>query len=172
MGQVVQYKNFNDHLHGEKQEYITDDFNSIKLKLASFRASGGGDGCGDIQGGLIRALEQMKLSPYDNYSHLILIVGDYANHVDTIGCNVREYINGMSIEEVWYYIYEDILSFANIKIMFMPIYPAGIKCTMKRMEQALGNTIVESAEVTTETNFVEVVTSTTVNEYKRFIGIS
>ena len=172
VGQVVQYKNFHDRLHGENTECISSDFEWLKYKLASFRASGGGDGCGDIQGGLIRALEQMKQPPYDKYNHLILVVGDYAYHGDTPGCKVTEYVNGESIYTVWYKIYEDILMFENIRIMFMPIYPAQIRLTMKRIQSALGSEIVDSAEVTTETNFVQVVTNTTIKEYKRFVGIS
>ena len=172
VGQVVQYKNFHDTLYGETAEYITSDFTKLKNKLASFRTSGGGDGCGDIQSGLLRALEQMKKHPYDKYNHLIMVVGDYAYHGDTKGCHVDKYINGKSIYTVWNEIYRDIRSFPKIRVMFMPISPAEIKLTMERMQKALGSKIVDSAEVTTETNFVQVVTDTTITEYKRFVGIS
>lgn len=172
VGQVVQYKNFHDTFCGDTAEYITNDFNRLKSKLASFRTSGGGDGCGDVQGGLLRALEQMKQSPYNSYNHLILIVGDYAYHGDTPGCTVDKYVNGKSIYTVWEEIYRDIKSFKGIRVMFMPVSVAEIRLTMKRMQSALGPNIVDSAEVTTETNFVEVVTKTTISEYKRFIGIS
>ena len=172
MGQVVQYKNFNDTLYGETTEYITDDFTKLQAKLASFRTSGGGDGCGDIQGGLLRALVQMKRSPYNKYNHLILVVGDYAYHGDTPGCRVTKYVNGESINSVWNTLYRDIRSFSNIRIMFMPVSEAVITLTMKRMQSALGSKIVDSAPVTTETNFVKMVTDTAITEYKRFVGIS
>ena len=176
VGQVVQYKNFNgrcyEQLYGETANYITNDFNRLKNKLASFRTSGGGDGCGDVQGGLVRALEQMKQAPYNTYNHLILVVGDYAYHGDTPGCSVKTFVNGKSIYTVWDEVYNDIRSFKGIRVMFMPISPAEIRLTMQRMQNALGPKIVDSAEVTTETNFVEVVTNTAVTEYKRFIGIS
>ena len=176
VGQVVQYKNFNgssnETLHGETAEYITHDFGKLRNKLASFRTSGGGDGCGDVQGGLIRALGQMKQAPFNTYNHLILVVGDYACHRDRPGCRVTNYVNGKSIETVWDEIYRDIRSFTGIRVMFMPISPAQIKLTMARMQSALGPKIVDSAEVTNQTNFVQVVTQTAITEYKRFIGIS
>ena len=85
---------------------------------------------------------------------------------------MTNFTNGESIETVWEEIYRDIRSFNGIRVMFMPIRPAEIKLTMDRMQRALGPKIVNSAEVTTETNFVQVVTQTAITEYKRFIGIS
>lgn len=176
VAQVVQYKSFScyscDTMDGELAEYITHNFSDLKTKLSSFRASGGGDGCGDVQGGLIRALEQMKQAPYNTYNHLILVVGDYACHRDRPGCRVTNYTNGKSIETVWEEIYRDIRSFKGIRVMFMPIQPAQIKLTMGRMQSNLGSDIVDSAVVTNQTNFVQVVTQTAITEYKRFIGIS
>ena len=176
VGQVVQYKNFRgstyDDLPGEKEEYITNDFDRLKHKLASFRSSGGCDGCGDIQGGLIRALEQMKQPEYVDYSHLVLIVGDYPYHGDKPGCSVKTFMDGRNINDVWKDLYTEIRGFKEIRIMFMPVSCGQIVNTMKRMQSELGPEIVDSAEVTTETNFIEVVTQTTVTEYKRFIGIS
>ena len=54
----------------------------------------------------------------------------------------------------------------------MPVSDAVITKTMERMQSALGPEIVDSAEVTNQTNFVQVVTQTAITEYKRFIGIS
>ena len=176
VGQVVQYKNYSGHkydnMFGDNEEYITHDFERLKNKLASFVACGGCDGCGDVQGGLIRALEQMKKPKYKNHNHLILVVGDYACHGDTPGCRVTQYCTGESISYLWGKIYEDIRAFKNIRIKFMPINPARIRLTMKRMQRALSNEIVDNSEVTTETNFASVIMMTAINEYKRFIGIS
>ena len=179
MGQVVQYKDYADTMTGERSEYITDNFTKLKDKLATFEADGGASGCGcdygwceDIQGGIIRALEQMKRSPYNKYNHLILVVGDYPNHGDHKNCKLTCTKNGENINTIWNNIYRDIRSFSNIRIMFMPVSENVITLTMKRMQSALGSKIVDSAPVTTETNFVKMVTDTAITEYKRFVGIS
>ena len=176
VGQVVQYKDFEDTLHGEKVERITSDFEWLKYKLASFRASGGGDTCEDIQGGLIRALEQMNQPPYDKYNHLILVVGDAHNHEDGNKGNGCSYdfneTYKMSFDEVWTVIYRRIRRFKGIRVMFMPVSDDLLLRTAFAMQSALGSEIVDSAAVTTETNFVQVVTNTTIKEYKRFVGIS
>ena len=179
VAQVVQYKDYADEMTGETAEYITHDFGKLKDKLASFCPDGGDDGCDcdyglceDIQGGLIRALRQMKQAPYNTYNHLILVVGDYPNHGDHPRCTLSHTKNGESINKLWNIIYKDIRSLPSIRVMFMPVSDAVITNTMDRMQRALGPKIVDSAEVTTETNFVQVVTQTAITEYKRFIGIS
>ena len=40
------------------------------------------------------------------------------------------------------------------------------------MQSALGSEIVDSTAVATETDFIRVITNTTIQEYKRFVGIS
>ena len=178
VGQVVQYKDYADTMTGERSEYITDNFTKLKDKLATFEADGGDSGadrfcwCEDIQGGLIRALEQMKQSPYNTYNHLILVVGDHPNHGETDDCKIKNSGKLQTISKQWDRIYRDIHSLYSIRIMFMPISPANITHTMKRMQSALGSKIVDSAPVTTETNFVKMVTDTAITEYKRFVGIS
>ncbi|CBK22809.2 uncharacterized protein [Blastocystis hominis] len=178
VGQVVQYKDYRDVYTGEKEEYITNDFEKLKSKLSTFDADGGSSGarkfcwCEDIQGGLIRALKQIKLSEYLEYYHLILIVGDYPNHLDLTDCGVALTDEVEQIKDKWNTIYEEIRSIPKIRIMFMPVSCGEIVNTMKRMQSELGSEIVDSAEVTTETNFIEVVTQTAITEYKRFIGIS
>ena len=178
VGQVVQYKDYEDKMTGETSEYITDDFTILKRKLASFSANGGSSGadefcwCEDIQGGLIRALEQMKRSPYNTYNHLILVVGDYPNHGETKNCHVNDSKKLRTIRQQWNSIYKDIRSFSNIRVMFMPVNEIEITHTMRRMQSALGTNIVDSAPVTTETDFVKMVTDTAITEYKRFVGIS
>ena len=178
VGQVVQYKDYRDIYTGEKEEYITNDFEKLKSKLSTFDADGGSSGarkfcwCEDIQGGLIRALKQIKLSEYLEYYHLILIVGDYPNHLDLTDCGVALTDEVEQIKDKWNTIYEEIRSIPKIRIMFMPVSCGEIVNTMKRMQSELGSEIVDSAEVTTETNFIEVVTQTAITEYKRFIGIS
>ena len=164
---------------GETAEYITNDFGRLRNKLATFCPDGGDDGigcgfglCEDVQGGLIRALEQMKRPPYNTYNHLILIVGDYPNHGDHPDCGITHTYNGESIEGLWNNIYRDIRSLPSIRVMFMPVSASKITLTLERMRSALGSEIVDSAIASTETNFVEVVTKTTITEYKRFIGIS
>ena len=47
VGQVVEYKDFNDTI--SSTEFITEDFTRLKVKLATFDADGGGDYCEDIQ---------------------------------------------------------------------------------------------------------------------------
>ena len=149
----------------------------MKNKLASFKATGGADGagcgsnCEDIQGGLIRALEQMKKSPFRKYNHLMLIVGDYPNHGDFDFCKIEKNKDGEVLKDVWERIYGDIRRFRNIRIMFMPVNVAEIVTTMKRMRDALGTDIVDSTPANRD-NFVKIVTQTAVNEYKRFVGIS
>ena len=172
VGQVVQYKDFGDSLLGDTEEFITNDFKRLERKLATFEASGGGDTCEDIQGGLIRALEQMKRSPYNTYNHLILVVGDYPNHGETKNCHVNDSKKLRTIRQQWNSIYKDIRSFSNIRVMFMPVNEIEITHTMRRMQSALGTNIVDSAPVTTETDFVKMVTDTAITEYKRFVGIS
>ena len=179
VGQVVQYKDFKDTLTGETAEYITHDFGKLRKKLASFCPDGGTSGmpcgfgwCEDIQGGLIRALGQMKQAPYNTYNHLILIVGDYPNHGDHSKCGLTHTKSGVSVDELWNKIYNDIRSLPSIRVIFMPVSDAVITKTMERMQSVLGPKIVDSAEVTNQTNFVQVVTQTAITEYKRFIGIS
>ena len=176
VGQVVQYKDFNDVLTGDRNVCITSDFNRLKSQLASFVACGGGDACEDIQGGLIRALDQMEQSKYINYNHLILIVADANNHEDGNegnGCDYSENVQyNTSFAKVWEMIYKRVRTFNSIRIMFMPVSNSSLEKTAKIMEKGLGNKIVTTAPVTTETNFVEVVTKTAINEYKRIIGIS
>ena len=179
VAQVVQYKDYADEMTGELAEYITHNFGKLRNKLASFCPDGGASGlhcgyglCEDIQGGLIRALEQMKQAPYNTYNHLILVVGDYPNHGDHPRCTLSHTKNGESIEKLWNKIYNDIRSLPSIRVMFMPVSDAVITKTMDRMQRALGPKIVDSAQVTTETNFVQVVTQTAITEYKRFVGIS
>ena len=176
VAQVVQYKDFNDVITGDTAEYITHNFSDLKNKLSKFNASGGGDTCEDIQGGLIRALEQMKQAPYNTYNHLILVVADAHNHEDNsteYRCDYTHNITyNKSFSQVWDDIYVMIKRFKNIKIMFMPVSNQLLLRTAQIMYNALGSEIVDSAEVTTETNFVQVVTQTAITEYKRFIGIS
>ena len=177
VGQVVQFKDYADIMVGEQEEYITSDIARLKNKLASFKATGGADGagcgsnCEDIQGGLIRALEQMKKSPFRKYNHLMLIVGDYPNHGDFDFCKIEKNKDGEVLKDVWERIYGDIRRFRNIRIMFMPVNVAEIVTTMKRMRDALGTDIVDSTPANRD-NFVKIVTQTAVNEYKRFVGIS
>ena len=177
VGQVVQFKDYADNMVGEQDEYITSDFARLKNKLASFKATGGADGagcgsnCEDIQGGLIRALEQMKKPPFRKYNHLMLIVGDYPNHGDFDFCKIDKNKDGELLRDVWERIYNDIRKFRSLRIMFMPVNVAEIVTTMKRMRNALGTEIVDSTPANRD-NFVKIVTQTTVNEYKRFVGIS
>ena len=56
--------------------------------------------------------------------------------------------------------------------MFMPVSNNNLERTANIMQKGLGKTIVNSAPVTTETNFVKMVTDTAITEYKRFVGIS
>lgn len=176
VGQVVQYKDFPDILSGETEEYITNDFERLKVKLATFKASGGGDTCEDIQGGLIRALEQMEQSPYKSYNHLILIVADAYNHLgkdEDSACSYTHYHEGnKSFSQVWEEIYERIRQFKSIKIMFMPVRNDSVLRTARLMQSTLGKKIVDSAPVTHETDFAKVIAETAVAEYKRIIGIS
>ena len=176
VGQVVQYKDFRDTLTGELEEFITNDFDRLKQKLASFNARGGGDTCEDIQGGLIRALEQIKRPEYKEYNHLILIVADAHNHEDgkeDDGCDYyRNVTYGKSFASVWEDIFEMIRQFKSIRIMFMPVSNRLLLRTARIMQSALDSNVVNSAPVTTETNFVDIITRTTEAEYKRFIGIS
>ena len=179
VGQVVQYKDYADVMYGDTAEFITSDFNLLKNKLASFRASGGKDGigcsfgwCEDIQGGLIRALEQVKQAPYNTFNNLILVVGDFPNHGDNKKCEITHTLQGNCINDIWDKIFEDIRSLPKIRVLFMPINRSSIKLTMRRMRAALGETIVSSTAVTKETDFARIVTETAISEYIRFIGIS
>ena len=177
VGQVVQYKDYADKMTGETDEYITNNFSRLKKKLATFEAKGGADGagcgknCEDIQGGLIRALEQIKTKRYRRYNHLILIVGDYPNHGDFDQCTITRNRNNIKIEDVWNQIYSDIRSLDSIRIMFMPVYNAEIVTTMNRMRNALGDSIVDIRPAN-EGNFTQIVTETCINEYMSFAGIS
>ena len=56
--------------------------------------------------------------------------------------------------------------------MFMPTGDATITYTMKRMQSVLTSKIVDSTVITSETNYVQVITQTAVDEYKRIVGIS
>ena len=178
VGQVVQYKDYIDSMIGETDEYITSGFERLKKKLASFKARGGSSGaptfcwCENIQGGLIRAIEQIKKPNYYGYDHLILIAGDYPNHLDLPDCKIATTDKASEIESQWKVIYEEIRSIPSIRIMFMPVSCGEIVNTMKRMQSELGPEIVDSAEATTETDFVDVITYTAVTEFKRFIGIT
>ena len=176
VGQVVQYKDFRDSLTGELEEYITNDFDRLKQKLASFKASGGGDTCEDIQGGLIRALEQIMRPEYKEYNHLILIVADAHNHEDGKEDNGCDYYRNVTYEKsfasVWEDIYEMIRQINSIRVMFMPVSNRLLLKTAGIMQSVLGTKLVNSVPVTTETNFAEIITNTTVTEYKKFIGIS
>ena len=175
--QVVQYKDYADKMVGEVEEYITGDVSRLKNKLNSFKANGGADGagcgsnCEDIQGGLIRALEQMKKPPFRNYNHLVLIVGDYPNHGDFDQCKITKNRDGELLDDVWERIYKEIRSLNSVHIMFMPVNFAEIVTTMKRMQRKLGTDIVNSTSAN-RSNFVKIITETTVNEYKKFVGIS
>ena len=110
------------------------------------------------------------------YNHLILVVADAHNHEDNsteYRCDYTHNITyNKSFSQVWDDIYVMIKRFKNIKIMFMPVSNQLLLRTAQIMYNALGSEIVDSAEVTTETNFVQVVTQTAITEYKRFIGIS
>ena len=179
VAQVVQYKDYADRMYGETAEYITNDINKLKTKLESFDVDGGNAGmdceygwCEDVQGGLIRALEQMKKPPYNTYNHLILVVGDYPNHGDHPDCEITHTLKGDSIDGLWQNIYRDIRSLPRVRVMFMPTGDATITYTMKRMQSVLTSKIVDSTVITSETNYVQVITQTAVDEYKRIIGIS
>ena len=179
VGQVVQYKDYDDYMTGETEEYITNNFRKLESKLSTFRPDGGSDGigcgygwCEDIQGGLIRALEQMKKPPYNTYNHLILVVGDYPNHGDHPNCRITHTLKGDSIDGLWQNIYRDIRSLPRVRVMFMPTGDATITYTMKRMQSVLTSKIVDSTVITSETNYVQVITQTAVDEYKRIVGIS
>ena len=54
----------------------------------------------------------------------------------------------------------------------MPVSNRLLLNTAEMMQFALGSNLVNSASVTTETNFVEIITRTIATEYKRFIFIS
>ena len=56
--------------------------------------------------------------------------------------------------------------------MFMPVSNRLLLKTASIMQSVLGTKLVNSVPVTTETNFAEIITNTTVTEYKKFIGIS
>ena len=176
VGQVVQYKDFKDELTGELDEYITSDFNRLKNKLATFEADGGGDTCEDIQGGLIRALEQIMRPEYKDYNHLILIVADAHNHEDgneDVGCDYDQNVTyGKSFASVWEDIYDMIRKISNIRIMFMPVSNHYLERTAKIMEKGLGSSIVNTSILSTEENYGEVITSVVRSEYKRFISIT
>ena len=173
VAQVVQYKDFNDELTGVTDEFITNYFYHLEYKLSSFRASGCGDTCEDIQGGLIRALDEMEREPYDKYNHLVLIVGNAHNHEDyDEDCSyTKNATYKKSFAGVWDDIYCRIRRFRSIRVMFMPVSGNLLLRTAKIMESGLGSSIVDSASVSTEEDFVDIVTKTTVREYKRFIGI-
>ena len=179
VGQVVQYKDYADKMTGETDEYITNNFSRLKKKLATFEAKGGHSGqccdfklCEDIQGGLIRALEQITKEEYRDYNHLILIVGDNPNHGETDYCELTQTLSGEYIDDLWFEIYEKIRLIHKIRVMFMPVNSDAILATMQRMQIFLGKQIVSSTMVTTETNFADIVTSTTLTEYMGFLGIS
>ena len=178
VGQVVQYKDYADKMTGETEEYITNDFSRLKNKLASFEAKGGADGagcgknCEDIQGGLLRALEQITKEPYRNYNHLILIVGDYPNHGEDDYCELTQTLSGEYISDLWDDIYQKIRLIRKIRVMFMPVNSDDILATMHRMQLSLGKQIVSSTMISTETNFADIVKSTTLTEYCGFLGIS
>ena len=176
VGQVVQYKDFKDELTGELEEYITNDFDRLKNKLASFNAKGGGDTCEDIQGGLIRALEQMRQPEYRDYNHLVLIVADAHNHEDDTEDDCCDYFQNVTYEKsfgsVWEDIYDMIRDFQKIRIMFMPVSNHDLERTAMIMEKGLGSLIVNTSILSTEENYGEVITRVVTSEYKRFISIS
>ena len=176
VGQVVQYKDFKDELTGELEEYITNDFDRLKNKLASFNAKGGGDTCEDIQGGLIRALEQMSQPEYKDYNHLVLIVADAHNHEDgkeDCGCDYRQNVTyEKSFASVWEDIYDMIRDFQRIRIMFMPVSSHDLERTAKILEKGLGSYIVNISTLSTEENYGDAITRVVTSEYKRFISIS
>ena len=179
VGQVVQYKDYADKMTGETEEYITNNFSRLKNKLASFEAKGGHSGlhcdfrwCENIQGGLLRALEQITKEPYRDYNHLILIVGDYPNHGEDDYCELTQTLSGEYISDLWDDIYQKIRLIRKIRVMFMPVNSDDILATMQRMRMSLGKQIVSSTMVSTETNFAEIVKSTTLTEYCGFLGIS
>ena len=123
---------------------------------------------------MIRALDEMEREPYDKYNHLVLIVGNAHNHEDyDEDCSyTKNATYNKSFAGVWDDIYCRIRRFESIRVMFMPVSGNLLLRTAKIMERGLGSEIVDSASASTETDFVDIVTKTTVREYKRFIGIS
>lgn len=110
------------------------------------------------------------------YNHLILIVADAHNHEDgkeDDGCDYyRNVTYEKSFASVWEDIYEMIRQINSIRVMFMPVSNRLLLKTASIMQSVLGTKLVNSVPVTTETNFAEIITNTTVTEYKKFIGIS
>ena len=171
VGQVVEYKDFNDTI--SSTEFITEDFTRLKAKLATFDADGGGDYCEDIQDGFERAIVEMK--KYKDYNHMILVCADAPNHVDDdSSCDYEKNVrHNKSFDSVWKMIYADLRRFHSLKVLFMPVIGDGLMKTAEIMEEGLGKEIVMSQSVSKDgSEFSNCLMDTIRDGFRRLPGIS
>ena len=143
VGQVIQYKDYSERNETDNRCSITSDIDDIKRRLDGFDADGGGDcglcngWCEDMHYGVECALNNMEESPYKDYAHLMLIVGDYCCHGDdpnTI-CGKRDHpFLHVTIRDLWPLYFERMKRFENLQIKFIPIDSYNIRYTYDRFK--------------------------------------
>ena len=175
VGQIVQYKDYHDRCNADNNCSITSDINELERRLHSFDADGGSDcGCEDMHYAIECALNNMEKSPYKDYAHLLLIVGDINCHGDYDGCSCSERIHpdfGIPITEVWPRYFRRMKNFNNLQISFIPIRNNRLTYTFNRFKSDSG------LNVTCENNtsgdmLSEIIESISETHYRKLIGIS
>ena len=145
VGQIIQYKDYSERNRADNNCSITSDIDELRKRLKEFHAFGGGDGgisgcngwCEDMHYGVECALNNMEKSPYKDYAHLMLIVGDYCCHGDdpnTI-CGKRDHpFLHVTIRDLWPLYFERMKRFENLQITFIPIDRDDIHYTYDRFK--------------------------------------
>ncbi|KAM7454618.1 hypothetical protein BLSTO_04623 [Blastocystis sp. subtype 1] len=145
VGQIIQYKDYDDSFDNSCR--ITSDFSELRGVLEGFRATGGSGCCGseDIQYGVKCALANMRQSQYKDYYHMMVIVGDAANHGDYEGCECYSMSNPLegnrSYDSVWEERFAEMRSIQNLQVWFMPIRDR-IRLTYERFRSNLRNVYI------------------------------
>ena len=138
VGQVIQYKDYSERYRTDNNCSITSDIDELKRRLDGFRVVGGSFcGCEDMHYAIECALNNMEKSPYKDYAHLMLIVGDYCCHGDDpdTRCGMRDHpFLHVTIRDLWPLYFERMKRFENLQITFIPIDRDNIHYTYDRFK--------------------------------------
>lgn len=183
VGQVIEYKDYNDRNMINNRCSITSDFSELERRLKSFRACGGSadpwccNYCEDMHYGVECALNNMEKAPYKDYCHLMLVVGDAACHGDcekicstTCKGKIHPFFD-IPIESVWSRNYfPRMKAFNDLEIIFIPIDGDGIRATYNRFREDGLNVSIES--ITNGIDLGSVIDSITQEYYNNLLSIT
>ena len=119
-------------------------------------------------------MANMRQSQYKDYHHMMVVVGDAANHGDYKDCKCYSMCNPLegnrSYDSVWNDYFSQMKSFENLQVWFMPISPGLIRLTYNRFNSNLKD--VHITEDTSGDQLKTVFDNTITEVYSALMGIS